>query len=270
MLMALMLAVSPWGHAVASLSEHRADAASQEETAPPTEVEEAGEAFARGVEAFKEGRFEAAVEEFSRAQELAPHPDTLFNLGLAQQRAEQHVEAWRTFDALLPQARDEHEREDVLAAQTASRPHVAWLRVLVEPEGVVVCLDGAPMPVDEHGRHALLTTSGRHRLDVDRQARALELEGGETRTLELSATSLVAPPPSRKKLRALAGLTIGGAGAAAGLGLGAAFGGDPTVRIGLGAGAAAAATLAVSTTVAALVVHRRARRRAPAPLKRCP
>lgn len=271
MLMALVLALSPWSHAVASVSGQRAETASQEQSAPPTEVAEASEAFARGVQAFKDGRFDEAVEAFSRAQELAPHPDTLFNLGLAQQRAEQHVAAWQTFDALLPQARDEQEREDILAAQAASRPHVAWLRVLAEPDGVVVCLDGTPMPIDEEGRHALLTTSGSHRLDVDRQRRALELEGGETRTLELSIARPAGPSPSRKKLRALAGLTIGGAGAAAGLGLGAAFGDEPSQRIGLGAGAAAAATLAISTTVAALVVHRRARRaKQPELLQRCP
>jgi len=270
MLMALVLAVSPWGHAVTSVSGQRADAAIQEESAPPIEVEEASAAFARGVEAFKQSRFDEAVREFSRAQELAPHPDTLFNLGLAQQRAEQHVEAWRTFEALLVEASDEQEREDILAAQAASRPHVAWLRVLAEPEGAMVCLDGAPMPVDEQGRHALLTTSGSHRLDVDRQRRSLELEGGETLMLELSIPR-VAPPPSRKQLRALAGLTIGGAGAAAGLGLGAAFVGEPPLRIGLGVGAAAAATLAISTTVAALLVHRRARVRQPSePLSRCP
>lgn len=269
--MALVLALSPWGHAVMSPSPPRAEVEAREDAAPTTELEEAGAAFARGVEAYKQGRYDEAVEQFSRAQELAPHPDTLFNLGLAEQRAERHLDAWRTFEALLPQARDEQEREDVLAAQAVSRAHVAWVRVIAEPGDALVCFDGEPMPIDENGRRALLTTPGRHRLDVDRQRRTLELEGGESRTVELTVAPPAAPPPSRRTLRVLAGLAVGGAGAATGAGLGSAFVADPdAARLGLGLGAAAAGSLAVASTVAALVVHRRARRwTPPAPLRSC-
>lgn len=274
MLMALVLAVSPFGHAVASASASRDDAA-LEEAARPGALEEASAAFARGVQAYKEARYEDALVEFSRAQELAPHPDTLFNVGLAQQKTGRHVEAWQSFEALLAEARDDQDREDILTAQAASRAHVAWLRVLAEPQGVLVCFDGEPMPVDDEGRHALLTTPGSHRLDVDRQRRTLELEGGESRTLELSAVPAAAPPPRRKALRALAGLAIGGAGAATGAGLGAAFVHDPqAARLGLGLGAAAAGSLALASTVAALVVHRRSQRsqrsQRQEPLRRCP
>jgi tetratricopeptide (TPR) repeat protein len=270
MLMALVLAMSPFGNAVASASASRGEAV-QEEATEAGELEEAAAAFARGVQAYKEERYEDALVEFSRAQELAPHPDTLFNLGLAQQKTDRHAEAWRSFEALLPQARDDQEREDILTAQAASRAHVAWLRVLAEPQGVLVCLDGEEMPVDERGRHALLTTPGSHRLDVDRQRRTVELEAGESRTMELSATPAAAPP-RRKALRVLAGLAIGGAGAATGAGLGAAFVSEPPqARLGLGLGAAAAGSLALASTVAALVVHRRARRSQPLePLQRCP
>jgi tetratricopeptide (TPR) repeat protein len=268
---AVVLALSPWGHAAVSVTAQRGGGQGQEEALPAGEVGEAGEAFARGVEAFKDGRYEDALEQFTRAQELAPHPDTLFNLGLVQQRTDRHLEAWQSFEALLPQARDEQEREDILAAQAASRAHVAWVRVLAEPEGGVVCLDGEPMPRDEHGRHARLTTSGAHRLDVDRHRRMLELEGGESRTVELWVPPPVAPPPSRRVLRALAGLAIGGTAVATGAGLGAAFAREPEARIGLGASAAVAGSLAVASSVAALVVHRRARRwRPPARLESCP
>ena len=273
MLMALVLAVSPWGHAVASVSAARAEAASRhEEVAPSAELDEAAAAFARGVQAFKEARYDDALVEFSHAQELAPHPDTLFNVGLAQQRTDRHVEAWQSFEALLSQAHDEQEREDILAAQAASRPHVAWLRVLAEPADVLVCFDGEAMPVDDEGHHALLTTPGSHRLDVDRQRRALELEGGESRTVELTVMPTASPAPPRRTLRALAGLAIGGAAAATGAGLGSAFVEDPRqARLGLGLGAATAGSLAVATTVAALLVHRKARKKAaPARLRQCP
>jgi tetratricopeptide (TPR) repeat protein len=270
--MALVLALSPWGHAAVSASPPRAEAEQRQAMAPTTDLEVAGAAFARGVEAYKEGRYDEAIEAFSRAQELAPHPDTLFNLGLAQQRAERHLDAWRSFEALLPLARDEQEREDVLAAQAVSRAHVAWVRVIAEPGDALVCFDGEPMPLDEHGRRALLTTPGVHRLDVDRERRTLALEGGESRTVELTVLPPAAPPPTRKTLRVLAGLALGGAGAATAGGLGAALVEEPDeTRMGLGLGAAVAGSLAVASTVAALVVHRRARRwTPPAPLRSCP
>lgn len=267
--MALVLSLSPWGHA--AVSAQRGDARARDAPAVTSELEQAGDAFAEGVQAYKEGRFEAALERFSLAQRLAPHPDTLFNLGLAQQRTDHHVEAWRSFDALLEQASDTQEREDILAAQAASRPYVAWVRVLAEPSDGVVCLDGEPLSVDSQGQRARLTTPGEHRLDVDRQRRMLDLEGGESRTVELVVAPSVRPAPPRKGLRALAGLAIGGAGAGVGLGLGAALVNDGPARLGLGVGAATASTLALTSTVIALVVHRRARRwQPPEPLHRCP
>ena len=230
MWLALVLSLSPWGHAAATVEARRGGADVRDEPEAGSDLEEAGRAFAEGVQAYKEGRFADALERFSRAQRLAPHPDTLFNLGLAQQRNEQHVEAWHSFDALLEQARDEQEREDILATQAASRPYVAWVRVIAEPSTTLVCLDGEPLTSDDAGRRMRLTTPGLHRLDVDHERRALELDGGESRTVELITTRGVAPAPPRKGLRALAGLGIGGAGAAVGLGLGAAFVDDRAAR----------------------------------------
>jgi tetratricopeptide (TPR) repeat protein len=273
MWMALVLSLSPWGPAATTVGAQRLDAHAQQEEQPalPPELEEAAAAFADGVQAYKEGRYEDAFERFGRAQQLAPHPDTLFNLGLAQQRTDRHVAAWRSFDALLAQAHDDQEREDILAAQAASRPHVAWVRVLPDPVGGRVCWDGKAMPTDAQGQHALLTTPGQHRLDVDRQHRTLKLEGGESRVVELVMAPAMPPPPPRRRLRVLAGLGIGGAAAAGGLGLGATFVEQDPARLGLGVGAAAAGTLALTSTVIALVVHRRAAKRwkPPAPLQRC-
>ncbi|MCA9706756.1 MAG: polynucleotide adenylyltransferase PcnB [Myxococcales bacterium] len=231
---------------------------------------EAGAAFARGVQAYKEARFDEAREHFAEAQRLAPHPDTLFNLGLAQQSSEHHVDAWRSFDELLEGTTDDREREDILAAQAASRPHVAWLRVQTNLEGIV-CLDGAPMPRDGRGVPSMLTTPGAHRLDVDREYRPVELDGGERRMMELDFAPRTPPPPPRRALRALAGLSIGGTAAAAGLGLGAALVDDDRARLGMGLGAAVSGTLALTTSIVALAIHRRTRRWKPQPpLQQCP
>lgn len=289
--LALVLALSPWGRATAVLGppadpppaevgdpsastepddDGRDDDSPLRSTLPDKERQaEASRAFFRGLRAFDEQRYEDALKNFTRAQKLAPHADTLFNLAVAQQATEDHVAAWMTFDQLL-QDPEEKEREDILAQQAISRPHVAWLRVHTNSEGIV-CLDGEPMPRDDEGVPSVLTTPGPHRLDVDRQHRPLELDGGEARTLELELLPARPPPPPRRALRVLTGLTIAGATAATGLGLSAGLVDDNQTRLGLGLGAAVAGALALTTSVTALAMHRRARHwRTPPPLQRCP
>lgn len=269
MVLALVLSLSPWGHAATTASVLHRDA--EPDQTEQDDVVTAGRAFGNGVRAYKEGRYDDALVEFSRAQALAPHPDTLFNVALAQQRLGRHVDAWRTFDELLGQAEDDQEREEILAIQSASRPHVAWVRVLGDSPGVV-CFDGRPLPTDDGERGAMLTEPGMHRIDADHARREVMLEGGEVHTIELSTSPASAPSPPRRALWAMAGLGIAGSTAAVGLGLGAAFSDDDRTRLGLGVGAAAAGTIALTSTVVTLVVHRRARRRGqpPPPPRECP
>ncbi len=275
MVVGLVLALSVWGHHVAApaddgpvaTDEPSTDSDDQAPTDAAVEPADrraaAGAAFTMGVLAYKEERYQDALMHFGEAHELEPHPDTLFNLGLAQQAVQDHVAAWHSFEDLLVDATDQREREDVLAAQAVSRAHVAMLRVQVDP-AAQVCLDGQAVPALRQPR-GLVTTTGEHRLDVDRRQQALVLEGGETRTIELVVAPPVAPPPPRRRLRVLAGLGIAGGGAAAGLGLSAAFVDDAPTRLGLGVGAAVAGTMALTTSIIALTTYRRARRWTPPP-----
>jgi len=285
-LLAVVLALSPWGH-VRGLTEtlepasaggsgstgeeHEPPESSLRDALPEEErLAEAGASFSRGVEAYKNGRFEEAQEAFARAQRLAPHPDTLFNLGMAQQSTGDHVAAWRSFEQLRAEASTDAEREELLSIQAVSRPHVAQLRVKTEAPGLV-CFDGAPMPHDASGEPRVVTTPGRHRVDIDRAHRPVDLDEGEDRVMDVELAAPEAPEMSRRRLRVLGGLSIAGAGAAAGLGLGAGLADPDDMRLGLGIGAAAAGTMALTTTVIALLVHRRARRWTPPPLlERCP
>lgn len=230
---------------------------------------EAGDAFNRGVEAFKEERFEDALRHFGRAQQLAPHPDTLYNLALSQQLVGRHLEAYGSFEELISQTTDPEDREELRGAQAQSRAHLSSLRVRVDPPRPV-CFDGARMSRQD-GELQVLTTPGEHRLEIDRDRRTLQLEDGESRTLELQLRLPTAPPPPRRALRVLGGFAIGGASAAAGLGLGAGLAPDQRMRLGLGAAAAGAGVVALTTTIVALVVHRRARRwTPPEPHDPCP
>lgn len=273
-LAALVFALSPWGQVLAPPAQGPTDVAvthvaslhgpssTSDDTADEEERrKEASEAFARGVEAYKAEQYETALQEFSRAQRLAPHPDTQYNIGLSQQHNGAHLDAWETFSDLLHTSSDTAEREDIIVARANSRPHIVILRVQTDPDSQV-CFDGAALTPAPSGQRQRLTTPGEHSLDVDGHRRTLKLHGGETRTIEIgSATALGRSAPPRRPLRVLAGLAIGSTIASGGLGLAAGLSDRPRLRRDLGIGSAAAGTVALTSTIIALAIHRRARRR---------
>ena len=77
----------------------------------PENTERAAEFHRRGVVLFEDEDWEAAVVAFSRAYELAPHPDVLFNIGIAQIEQHDYVGARETLRQFLedsgPDRRDE-------------------------------------------------------------------------------------------------------------------------------------------------------------------
>lgn len=80
------------------------DAQSEEGELSPEE-REARTAFEAGSRAFEEGRFEYALDRFSRAHELTERPALLYNVGLTLerlQRPEQALEALEGFLAAVP------------------------------------------------------------------------------------------------------------------------------------------------------------------------
>ncbi|MCH9685377.1 MAG: tetratricopeptide repeat protein [Deltaproteobacteria bacterium] len=263
----LVLAMSVWGRVAAPDVPPDPVPTDPGATSPvdgeSQRLSEASAAFTLGVRAYKEERYQDAREHFEHAQRLEPHSDTLFNLGLVQQAVDDHVAAWHSFDALLSDAADEVEREDILAAQAVSRAHVVMLEVLVS-DASVICLDGRTMP-RVADRPSVVTTPGEHQLDVDHQRRQLQLEGGQTRTVELIVAAPAPPPLPRRRLRALAVLGIISGGAAAGLGLSAGLVQPPVARLGLGVGAAVMGVGALTNAATALVITRRSRRWTPPP-----
>lgn len=220
--------------------------------------ERAAKAFAAGERAYEAAQWEAAIEHFEEAQELAPHPFTQFNLGLAQARAGRTLDAWKTFDALARHAEAKEQREEARQQQEALRPSVALLRVSAHPDAVA-CLDGAALPLEE----TTVVLPGSHRLRIDADERALELVGGETRHVDVRGVE------SRSAaVRPLLGVAIGAGVLALGTGLGTLGTDDRNAELGLGITSGTAAAIAVGTTIAALVLHVRPRKTAAAPA--CP
>jgi tetratricopeptide (TPR) repeat protein len=138
--------------------------ASPAQSAPPAE---ASERFQRGVAAFREGDFDAALAEFSRAYKLSPNYRLLYNL--AQVQAERHdsVSALKLLGQYLAEAGDAldgERRANVARLIEELQRHVAEVRVSSNVSDALLAVDGtvvgrvplsAPLWVNA-GSHTLL------------------------------------------------------------------------------------------------------------------
>jgi hypothetical protein len=227
------------------------------------ERDEAARAFADGERAWARGDHAEAARQFARAQELVPHPDTLYNLGLAQRRAGDPVAAWHTFTTLSQTATTKRQRREAESQRAGVRRQIAAIEVRADPSQRV-CVDDVPLPAGERR----MVKAGDHVVSIDGMDVPLSVEGGETRTLERVGRGSAAPH-WRARDHALLGISIGTAATATGLAIGAGVADERGVSSGLAFGAAAAAGLAtVGTAVLLATLHRprgAAKRRASRP-----
>lgn len=222
-------------------------------------ITRAAVAFAAGEESYAAAEFDQAVHSFSEAQDLAPHPHTQFNLGLALMQAKRWAEAWGTFEALLDEPISDGFRRDVRDQLTTLRSFVSFLSVEADPSHVL-CLDG-----QRFDGQRTLVPPGPHHLDLDAWKSNVVLKPGDDVHLDLRfvATQGDRPRTARRPPRSLTPL-LATSSATAGLGfalsLSAAIHGDSETRRGLAGAAAGATSVAVATAIGALVIHRRNRR----------
>jgi len=228
--------------------------ATPEEISP--ERARAAELFAAGELAFDAGDFAAAAEAFARAESIASHPDTLYNLGLALAQDGQVLAAWEIFERL--DSADARHQSELL------RRRLSFVSVLVE-NGETVCLDGQPMLSTE----PTVTIPGSHDLKTARFSRTLSLQPGQSYTIDLRyyAPPVPAPAPS---IAPWLGISIGASAASLGLGVAASQVRSETTSVGLTVGAATVAGLAVASGVVALVAYRRKPAPAPKPVVTAP
>ncbi|MFO8070574.1 MAG: PEGA domain-containing protein [Polyangia bacterium] len=117
----------------------------------PVQREEADRHFARGKELFAEERYLEAVEEFDKANEIAPHPVVMANIGICYERAGKVMKALESYRAVIadPQTGDEQtdeiwDRIDALEARLGTidiNCPVLGCRVVVDGE------DRGPAPL---------------------------------------------------------------------------------------------------------------------------
>jgi hypothetical protein len=175
----------------------------------PLVLEEARREFQRGVEAARERRWPDALAFFSRAYELVPQPQALFNLAGAQLETGRVVAAAQSYRRFLAEIKGtalDSYRAPAMEALHRAEGRIGW--VLLRPttrDELGLFLDGRPVdaaqiaseiPVDP-GEHVVSVLSGSR--EVSRSTFAI----GEAQHREVVVTvsqSLFAPtlpsPPS--------------------------------------------------------------------------
>lgn len=218
---------------------------------------EAAEKFATGEIAFERGDYASASDAFARAQALSPHPDTLYNLGLALFHAGRLLEAWNVFDELLRAEASEFTHADARRQAELLRRRLAFVSIPAATT-MPICFDGTRLGPDEERP----TLPGHHRVATPRMIHSVSLQAGRTYVLDLRYFE-AAPTPAVPPIAPWIGIAAGASLTSLGLSIGAARAEDDTPQRGLAIGAASLAGLAVASSVVALVVHTRKPKVAP-------
>lgn len=181
--------------------------------AAPTQqqLDQARERFQRGVDLYKEGNFDAALAEFTRAYELAPNYRILFNLAQTQLERHDSVAAWRLLYQYLEQGKDEispERRAQVERDMEALQKRVAELRLQIDVAGAELMVDGVVVGVTPL-KQPVWVNSGLRQVTVRKQGyrastRSVSVPGGEPISVAIHlesdpsaapVTTVVAPAP---------------------------------------------------------------------------
>lgn len=215
-------------------------------------------AFLKGKELMKDGKVEAACDQFARSQKLDPQQGTQYNLALCYEKAGRLASAWLIFRELAQRDANAGRKKDSDKHATALGPELTKMLINVDfaaVPGLVVVRNGEDVtatvgiesPVDP-GNYTIAATADGHKpftAEVSATGKGMtvtvaipqleklppeDVEGddddGETRPPPpVDDKPLAPPPPSRGgSKRKLIGLIVGGVGVAAtaaGLGFGA-------------------------------------------------
>lgn len=222
--------------------------------------EEAATCFAEGEAAFQRKDYEEAVAQFERANQLMPHPHTLYNLGVAQEQAGDLTGAWASFRRLETTAESPQARDDARKRLGKIERSVAVLRVSARPSRRI-CLDSTPIPIAEKDHFEVAAREGDYELVVDDHQIPLRLVAGQVRVLSLTGNSdLWGGERTAPAVPSLLGITVGAGALATGLGATSIAVSSNDARLGLGIAATGAAAVATATGIAALTLHLRARK----------
>ncbi len=155
---------------------------------------EARTRFTRGLELYEAGDYEAALAEFTRAYEVAPHFAVLYNIAQVKAQLVRYPEAVETFERYLAEGGDQiaaprrAEVEEELRRLGALIGRIAL--VVENPERATVYVDDTEIGRTPLGS-PLRVSAGRHVIEVRAEGflptrRLVTVAGGEEETLHVA------------------------------------------------------------------------------------
>lgn len=151
------------------------------------------------VQEFGAGNYAEARALFRRAHAITPNARTLRGMGMSAFELRDYAEAVHLLGDALTDARQpltDEQRGQVTALLARAEAFVARFTVITD-EGASVAIDGAPAALESDG--TLLVGLGHHELiatldGVERGRATVDVEGGETRGLDLRGAPPVVSP----------------------------------------------------------------------------
>ncbi|MFO0629931.1 MAG: PEGA domain-containing protein [Polyangiales bacterium] len=191
-------------HPVSAGAQPRVDAGVTGETAA------AAAAFREGAERYQRGEYSLAAQSFRRAQGLAPHPNTRFNLARSLEAAGELTEALAAWEAYRAEVRAPDDVRDADARIEALRSRPVEVFVATEPLGASLTVDADPAPSGvtplrvrlRPGAHVLVLRREGHRERVQRVEVAPATPQDVTVRLEPEASPAPAVTPAPPTPRA--------------------------------------------------------------------
>jgi hypothetical protein len=128
----------------------------------PSQVDQARTHYERGMQLFNEDNFEAALNEFERAYELAPSFRILFNMARIQRQQNNYAAALQNFQSFLAEggtAVSDERRREIERDIEVLRSRVASVDVRVNVEGAELFVDDVPVCAGIQGQRGCIGKS---------------------------------------------------------------------------------------------------------------
>jgi hypothetical protein len=157
--------------------------------------------FAEGVEAFDRGDFENALESFTQAYRLAPHPAVRVNMANCYEQLGRFAEATFNYQRFLEESGNTvspEQRVDVEQAIERLARKFGTLLVVTDPEDVSLSVDGVSAARGLDGRMQL--RAGQHLLRATKPGyqsveRSVDVQGGVEQQLNLELEQILSGAP---------------------------------------------------------------------------
>jgi hypothetical protein len=157
-------------------------------------TDDARERFRRGVDFYREGSYDAALAEFTKAYEIAPDYRVLYNLAQVQSERHDYAAALKLVDDYMKRGQgeiNEERLEQVRDWMPQLKSRVAVLWVHCELDDLELLIDGLPAAKLPQST-PLLVNAGVHQLQLRRRGyesvtREIVIAGGEKVRVELPA-----------------------------------------------------------------------------------